>query len=147
MQDAVIHVSWRCAAMIRCQRSDDAAGARPAPRIPRAGGRERRENERLPLRLPLSYRAVAAHPPVQRHATTLDVSGSGVRMRLPDFIPQGAFLAVEIALPRRTPHLSRVRMVWVREMRGGEGWEAGAEFLRAEGGGDAALNEVLALGA
>jgi hypothetical protein len=121
------------------QRFRFAAGPLGGPAI------EKRDHPRVRLRVPIAFRAVAAHPAVRGHGVTLDVGRGGVRFRAQRFVPPGEFLALEVDLPGRGTHAVRGRSVWVREARGDGAWEVGAAFLRVGGDGDAALADLLLL--
>ena len=104
---------------------------------------ERRTQPRAELRLPISFRQVPGSSPVPLRGQTLDVSRTGVRFRADQFVPPGAFVAVELSLPQRARFTARGRTVWSREARGNGHWEVGATFLLSGGDADAALAEAL----
>jgi len=107
--------------------------------------KERRDQARVDLHLPIAFHEVAARPPVTRHGLTLNVSRAGVRFRSGDFLPPGSFISLEVSLPVRGTYAARGRAVWARESPGNGHWEVGAEFLRSGGDDDAALAEALLL--
>lgn len=108
---------------------------------------ERRRQPRVDLRCALGFREVAAHPPVTHRGLTLDVSRTGMRFRTDTFLPAGAFLMVELTMPRRGTHTSSARTVWIKQAHGGGHWEVGTQFVRQSGDADALLAETLLLGA
>jgi hypothetical protein len=121
------------------------AGARRVGAPVSAAGARGRAHPRVALSLPMSFRALAARPPVLWHGVTLDVSRGGVRFRSRQGVPSGEFLALEVALPGCGTYAARGRAVWTRAPGGDGYWVVGAEFLRSGGDADAALAEALLL--
>ncbi len=90
--------------------------------------KERRRAKRVPEYLPISYRIL---PNAKSEGfLTRDISSSGVRFLIRDFVPKGAKLELTVNVPGM--HFSfqtRAEVRWIRKDPSGERYEVGVEFV------------------
>ena len=65
--------------------------------------------------------------PVQTEGVTINMSEGGLRVVLPETIPDGQECLLEVWLTPRRFHTERARVVWSQEYV--DGWVLGLEFL------------------
>ena len=71
---------------------------------------ERRRSQRFNLGLPLTVQWTNGPEKRQAHAVTQDVSSGGAYFHLPEAIPDGTVVEIEMTLPSRITHATPVRV-------------------------------------
>jgi hypothetical protein len=71
---------------------------------------ERRRSERFNLGVPLTVQWTNGPEKRLAHAVTQDVSSGGVYFLLPEAIPDGTVVEIEMTLPSRITHATPVRV-------------------------------------
>lgn len=96
---------------------------------------EKRSYPRLNGYFLVKYKVITPHPeniPLTI-ASTKDISGGGVRLRLKDYVPVGSLIEVFINYPGfDAPIQILARLVWIRKIRNFDMYDSGVQFLNVD---------------
>jgi len=91
--------------------------------------REKRRHPRLDSRIPISYRKLETDAAQFKGSLMQDISESGARMTINEFLPLNSKLSLQIHLVSgRNSAQGSGRVAWVRKTAFGEQYHVGVEF-------------------
>ncbi len=90
---------------------------------------EKRRHPRLDSRIPISYRKLETDAAEFKGSLMQDISESGARMTINEFLPRDSKLSLQIHLASgRNSAQGACRVAWVRKAAFSEQYHAGVEF-------------------
>lgn len=104
---------------------------------------DRRSAPRVASRFTLRFRTIPGPGEGSLLAQVKDVSRSGIRFRIPRFVPLRQRFVVEMHIPGSSPVTAIAHAAWVRERPGHDGFEVGGRFVEETSAAGAALERHL----
>lgn len=132
---------------------------RPASGMPRVPAeldrywnrlKEKRRYTRFKENLPAVCRVIEKDAGLY-HIFSKDISGEGVCLKIPEILPEGSLLELDISLPGSNPLSFKGEVVWVKETsvntgRSARTFDTGIKFLEIDPGDREVLFDFLAVG-